>query len=301
MAKNATPRAARRILGKNLVRLPIDKLEVDQIRYQRDILSPHVNTIVKNWNPDLFTPPIVGQRRSGEYYILDGQQRITAVRILDIYDDVLVVLLQPKTIQEEAALFTQMNQGSKKLKARELHKANVASGEPIAMAIEEVLEKYNFTAKPASRERMITAITKLRGAWGAAGARSGLLLSQAQLQEGKDVLEWAIDAGSPMILSNENACTIYSEANLSSLIWIRRTSIHVPDLDEVKTALTGVHPRWLTTHLADTTVPGGTMSARWGTRLALFANDQNQKETVDLPQEIIDRYNAWVADFKAKN
>lgn len=298
---NKPGKKPRRVIGRNLVKLALDDLVVDQIHYQRELVETHVNDIVTNWDERLFTPPIVGQRMSnGEYVLLDGQQRTTAAKILG-YDDALCVLLQPKDLREEAALFTQLNLGTKRLKPRELHKANVTAGEPIALAIEDILGKYGFTAKPAARHKMVTALAKLRGAWGAAGSRSGLLLSPAQLKEGRDVLEWAIEAGSPMIIKGENACTIYSETNLSSLIWIRRTAIGTPDLDEVKAALTGVHPLWLTNHLADTSVPGGTMSARWGTRLAFFTNDQTQKTTVDLPQDVIDRYNLWVADFKARN
>lgn len=293
-------RKPRRVLGRNLVKLPLADLNIDFSLYQRHVLEAHVNNICAHWDERLFTPPVVGRRLDGTYWVLDGQQRIRAAIKMG-YEDVLVTLIQPRTKREEAALFTKMNQNTRKLLPRDLHKANVAAGEPISMAIEEVLSKYNFTAKPAGRERMVTALVKMRGAWGAGGSRDGNLLTAQQFQEGKDVLEWAIAAGSPMIASGENASTIYNDANISALIWIRRNALSVPDLDEVKAALTGVNPKWLRTELADTNISGGSVVGRWGTRLGLFTNERNQKETVELPPEAVSRLNAWVSDFKTKN
>lgn len=292
-------RKPRRVLGKNLVKLSIDSLIVDHKHYQRERVDKHVKALVDVWDERLFTPPIIGQRITGEYVVLDGQQRTTAAKYLG-YDDVLAILLQPRTIQEEAALFTQMNQGSLKLKPRDLHKANVAAQEPIAMMIEEILGRYKLTAIASGNDRTVSAIGRLRGAWGPRGAKSGVLLNPAQLQYGAEVLTWAIEAGSPMLNTGGTAAQVYSQCNLSALIWVRQTARDVPDLEEMKAALTGVDPKWLRYRLADTSVPGGTMVARWGTRLGDFANQQNGKETVKLPIEAIERLQAMEAALLRK-
>lgn len=125
----------------------IDALMIDL--YQRPLTS-FVQDIVKNFRGALLMPLPVSERRAQKKYaVVDGQTRAKALEILGrpiapclVYRDM--------TVQEEAALFSDIQTQRRAMTSGSAFRARVVAEEPNAVAIAEVLADYGYEVQTNS-------------------------------------------------------------------------------------------------------------------------------------------------------
>lgn len=164
---------AQKIGNKIFLEIPLSLLRVDHAMYQR-ALQRHVRIIAKNWNDDKCDPLMVNYREDGFFYVIDGQHRLEAA-IMRGLDSLVCIVFVGLTIKEEADLFTEQNEGTKKLSPYDTYKANLCRKEEVDMKIHALCTKYGIKVEKNSTPRTLKSVT---------AARRIIRLS------GKEELEW---------------------------------------------------------------------------------------------------------------
>ena len=149
-----------KIGNKVFLDIPIESLKIDHEMYQRPI-QRHVRTIAKNWEEDKCDPLMVNYRNDGFFYVIDGQHRKEAAEMRGIESLVCVVFVG-LTIKEEADMFTEQNEGTKKLTPYDTFKANICRGEKIDTQIKEVCDAHGITVEKANKIRTLKSVTTAR-------------------------------------------------------------------------------------------------------------------------------------------
>jgi hypothetical protein len=98
---------------------------------------------VANFDPNALGIPLVGQREDGTLWIVDGLQRISALRKLG-KSTVRAEVFVSKGPEHEAEIFKLVNAGRVKLTPRDLFKAKLTSGDVVAWEIKHAVELAGF-------------------------------------------------------------------------------------------------------------------------------------------------------------
>lgn len=120
----------------------LDEIGVDK-SYQRDVVPRH-KKIVAEFNEDALGIPVVGQREDGSLWIVDGLQRITALRKLGKKTLRAEVFVSDGP-EHEAEVFKLINQNRTRLRPDELYNSLLTAGDTTAWALKETAEKHGFT------------------------------------------------------------------------------------------------------------------------------------------------------------
>lgn len=97
--------------------------------YQRGVEQKNVDKLIRNWNSRELYPVIVSFR-DGKFNVVDGQNRIAAMRQMAGGGDVIVpcMIYTGMTYEQEAELYAKLDQGKRPLTPRQHTKALVESG-----------------------------------------------------------------------------------------------------------------------------------------------------------------------------
>ena len=129
----------KKLVTKSALRiLDIETLQVDP-SYQRDV-KPRHRRIVSDYNANAIGIPLVGEREDGTLWIVDGLQRITALKKLN-HAKVRAETFNSHGPEHEAEVFKLVNMNRTKLTAGEEFRALLAAGDALAWSIKEVVEK----------------------------------------------------------------------------------------------------------------------------------------------------------------
>lgn len=162
--------------------IPLTSLKIDHEMYQRPT-QKHVRTIAKNWNFSKCDPLIVNYRNDGFFYVIDGQHRTEAALMRGIESLVCRVFVG-LSVKEEADLFTEQNEGTKKLTPFDTFKANICRGEITDTQIKEVCDAHGIKVEKSNSIKTLKSVTTAR---------------QIIQRHGKENFEWVIsfleDAG----------------------------------------------------------------------------------------------------------
>lgn len=128
------------VIGRRSLRVVDPKdLNVDH-SYQRPLVPKH-KKIAAEYDADAFGVPLVGQRDDGTLWIVDGQQRIAAKKILG-HKTVRVDVFASKGPEHEARVFKLVNMNRTKLSSLELFHAMLAAGDETCHAVKEIVEGF---------------------------------------------------------------------------------------------------------------------------------------------------------------
>lgn len=122
--------------------------------YQRDIRTGAsealIEKIARNWNWDLCQPLTVARRQSltEQLFVIDGQHRLAAARRRGDIDQLPCVIVAYADAAEEAATFVALNRARRPLKAIDVFKAAVASGEKEALQVLALIEAAGLSLAP---------------------------------------------------------------------------------------------------------------------------------------------------------
>lgn len=146
--------------NKIFLSIPLGSLRVDHRMYQRP-LQRHVRMIAKNWKDDKCDALLVNYRGDGYFYIIDGQHRYEAALMRGAKNLVCVVLVG-LTIKEEADLFVEQNDDTKKLTPYDTFKANLCRGEERDILINEICKDYGIRVEKSNQIRTLRSVTAAR-------------------------------------------------------------------------------------------------------------------------------------------
>jgi hypothetical protein len=157
--------------------LPLGLLNIE--KYQRPISPAKVNKIVKTFSEARLHPVDVSYR-DGNYYVMDGQHRIAALKKLDI-PQAPCMIRQGLTYQEEADLFVKLNSDRSKPTKLALFHADTEAQKVPALEINSLVESVGFTIAKngGSKSNTISAASRLEEIYkavGPSGLRQVLLL-----------------------------------------------------------------------------------------------------------------------------
>ena len=142
-----------------LKRVPIDKIKFAD--YQREVKPAKVKKIIKNFVPDVMGIALVSFR-NGEYYCIDAQHRIEALKELG-YTEILCQVLTGLTYEEECYRFVLLNTGRTQLTANQVFHGRVEEKDADALELVSVFKKYGFSYNKnygAKDDNVIGAVSK---------------------------------------------------------------------------------------------------------------------------------------------
>lgn len=139
-----------RMVKQNALRvLEIANLNVDY-SYQRGVTSG-VKKIAEDYDPIAFGIPLIGERSDGTFWIVDGQQRIEAIKLRN---DTRGPQHQQKHVraevfasdgpEHEAMVFKRVNKNRTQLKPLQLYHAMLTAGDAHTWKMKELIEKHGF-------------------------------------------------------------------------------------------------------------------------------------------------------------
>ncbi len=114
--------------------------------YQRPVEQKNVDKLIRNWNSRELYPVIVSFR-DGKFNVVDGQNRIAAMRQMVGGGDVIVpcIIYTGLTYEQEAELYAKLDKGKRPLTPRQHTKALVESGlDAKIMEIKCLVEDVGF-------------------------------------------------------------------------------------------------------------------------------------------------------------
>jgi hypothetical protein len=124
--------------------LSVRDLEIDR-KVQREIYSDRkVENIMKNFNPAALGVITVSRRNAVTQVIVDGWHRWSAVKILtDNNGEMLCNVFEDLTLEEEAQLFLDLNDGSQP-NVMDRFRARLIVGDPVAADIDKITKYYGW-------------------------------------------------------------------------------------------------------------------------------------------------------------
>lgn len=132
----------RKLVVKSAVRVvKLEQIQTDS-SYQRAIKRGH-RGIIADLNEVALGIPLVGEREDGSLWIVDGLQRITALRARG-WSTVRAEVFRSDGPEHEAAVFKIVNMKRTPLTAIEKYRALLTAGDEIAWKLKEAVEALEF-------------------------------------------------------------------------------------------------------------------------------------------------------------
>jgi hypothetical protein len=145
----------------------------------------HVDRLAREWKAE-YVGVLIGSRRAdGHVYILDGFQRLLAVRDRQGRGDYMftVEVHNGLTVRQEAEIFLAHNRGRKAVSPYAKYRVSLTAGDPVAVAIEEVVHSLGLSVGPRSTQHAIGSVALLERIVGSMGRN---------IDEQKVVLHWVL-------------------------------------------------------------------------------------------------------------
>lgn len=117
--------------------------------YQRDVILQKVKEITAQWSWVGAGVIVVGER-GGEYWVIDGQHRVTAAKRRSDITLLPCVVFQTEDVKQEAIAFLDLNTGRKPVSSLGKFKAMIAAGDEAAITVNRVLEELGVTTAPTA-------------------------------------------------------------------------------------------------------------------------------------------------------
>lgn len=139
--------------------LQTSKLKVPLI-YQRDLDEPFVKRLVTEWRGWRCEALLVAFI-DGQYYVVDGQHRLVAMRQLGIKTAMCRILYGFST-EEQAVEFIALQRDRRAMSALDLYRASIVACDSTTLSVEELLDKHGFQVSKATGPNRIRAVGTLQ-------------------------------------------------------------------------------------------------------------------------------------------
>lgn len=142
--------------------LTVGLLQVDGYA-QRKYKEKQAKEIADKWNPRKLGVFKVSRRDSGGSYLIDGQHRRGAMLMLDKGEErVPALVYEGLTIDEEAELFLADNADNRPPTSIDIYLVSLTAKDPLALAIQEVLDKHQLKVGYGSDGGSVGAVASLK-------------------------------------------------------------------------------------------------------------------------------------------
>ena len=124
----------------------IETIQLCQLKpagYQRATKTSQVNAISKNFSEAKLGLPLVSER-GGDFFLIDGQHRVAALRNLG-YTSMNCLVLTGLSYEDEANLFRSQNDCSRRITALNAYKAGLEAQDIECTTISDIVVKHGFT------------------------------------------------------------------------------------------------------------------------------------------------------------
>lgn len=129
--------------------IPLKALAVDP-DVQRSLDNRRVDKMAADFNENALGVITVSHRGRGIFYVVDGQHRIAAARLVKGDDwKITARVFENLSIEEEAAMFRALN-NTAKVGALDLFRVRVIEGEKTAVYMSEMFTRHKFTIGPTA-------------------------------------------------------------------------------------------------------------------------------------------------------
>lgn len=140
------------------------KILVDKT-YQREDSVTKVRNIARAFSWMAFGALLVARRDDGSLWVYDGQHRLEGAKSRTDVSEVPCIIHEARSLIEEAKGFWVVNTQVGAMPAYAKHRALTVAQEPIALAINEMLDRYGYAVTRDSKaERGVMAVAALRRA-----------------------------------------------------------------------------------------------------------------------------------------
>lgn len=166
----------------------IEHLNFDQ-HYQRGLNLTAAEDLARDWEDEVADPPVVSQRKDGSLWVVSGQHRVWAAKLLR-RDKVLCRIVRDKTVATEARLRVKANKALSE-SSLDKFKARLAAREPKIVDIAKICREFDTQVNevpnayaginsPSSLERiyeldrgglLTRTFQVIQDAWGAVGGK----------------------------------------------------------------------------------------------------------------------------------
>lgn len=158
----------------HLERVQIGRLLVDR-EVQRTLDASRAADIANKFNPSGFGVITVSVRKDGKAYIVDGQHRVEALRIMGAQGDheIECEVFRGLSQSDEAALFRIRN-NFKQVKVFDRFRVRVIEGDPVAVILSKCLSRHNWhvlKSGPSRAKGAFNAVSSLEWVYNGAGIR----------------------------------------------------------------------------------------------------------------------------------
>lgn len=130
------------VVSKAVRFVNLPDLNIDR-SYQRDEYKKLIGKIAATFDPDALGLPLVAEREDGSLWVVDGQQRCAALRLLG-KPHLRAQVFASQGPEHEAMIFQLVNFNRKKLTAGEEFGARLTAGDADAWALKAVADEYGF-------------------------------------------------------------------------------------------------------------------------------------------------------------
>jgi hypothetical protein len=159
------------LLGHHEFReIPTDALFVDPA-YQRELNANAIRRYVNNFDPNLFEPLTVNERKTEKdkavYALLDGQHRQSTAQTLGMRSVTARILHVDRAT--EADLFVRLNKNRLFLAPVPTFKAELAAGNPACIEIKKCLEDRGLSIGKSDTTESISAVVALKNIYARGG------------------------------------------------------------------------------------------------------------------------------------
>lgn len=126
--------------------IPKELLRIDE-EYQREQVSVEkVLRIAREWDWRLYGALSVMQRQDLTYWVYDGGHRLRAAFHRDDITTLPCLVFKVEDKSQEAKAFVGANTMKSSVSSFHAYRGSLVAGEPVAVAVDEMLSKYGFTA-----------------------------------------------------------------------------------------------------------------------------------------------------------
>lgn len=144
--------------SKLITNVKVKDLIID-LTYQRAPSREKVGRIVHEFDPNALGVIICSMRENGVVAVIDGGHRVTALNVMGLGDtDIRCLVFFGLSVNEEAEMFTVLNDNRTKPKTQDIFKSKVIAKDPQAVEINNVLIKYGLRPGNAGGMNIVRAI-----------------------------------------------------------------------------------------------------------------------------------------------
>lgn len=149
--------------------LKVKELVLD-MRYQRMPNEAKVSKIARNFNKDAVGVIVCSIREDGVIAIIDGGHRVAAMNLLGMQESTIDALVYfGLSLDQEAKIFTLMNEDRTKPKASNIFKAQVISNDEKAVGLDALLKSLNLVPDNKPGNGIVRGIGTLKTIYDNAG------------------------------------------------------------------------------------------------------------------------------------